>query len=157
MSALQERLLVVLAGIDPPWTLSGGGALAGFYSAHRETRDLDLFWQRRRDLGDVVAKVVRRLEDEGLEAKALQTQEAFCRLAVRDGATTVTIAPTGLTFDAVGDVQALTVTVLDVDGVEMTGQTVAWGRSSGAIASVCSSGSVTSTGSGTARIRATTA
>jgi hypothetical protein len=71
LSALQERLLVVLAGVDPPWTLSGGGALAGFHSAHRETRDLDLFWQRRRDLGDVVEKVLRRLEDAGLEAEVL--------------------------------------------------------------------------------------
>jgi hypothetical protein len=46
LSELQERVLVALAGIDPPWTLSGGAVLAGFHTAHRETRDLDLFWQR---------------------------------------------------------------------------------------------------------------
>ena len=60
LSALQERLLVVLAGLDPPWTLSGGAALAGFHTAHRGTRDLDLFCQQRRDLGDVVSTVRSR-------------------------------------------------------------------------------------------------
>jgi hypothetical protein len=40
-----------------PWTLSGGAALAGFHTAHRETRDLDLFWQRSRELGDAVRTV----------------------------------------------------------------------------------------------------
>jgi hypothetical protein len=91
LTALQERLLVVLAGVDPPWTLSGGGALAGFYTAHRDTRDLDLFWQKRHDLGDSVSDVIRRLEAAGLEATVLQTGESFSRLSVRDGAATVTI------------------------------------------------------------------
>jgi hypothetical protein len=71
LTPLQERLLVVLAGMEPPWTLSGGGALAGFYTAHRDTRDLDLFWQHRRDLGDIVETVVRRLEAAGLETTVL--------------------------------------------------------------------------------------
>lgn len=91
LSDLQERLLIVLAGIDPPWTLSGGGALVGFHTAHRVTRDLDLFWQNRRALGDVVTKVRSRLEGAGLEASVLQTQEAFSRLSVRDGEATVTM------------------------------------------------------------------
>ena len=82
---------MVLAGIDPPWTLSGGAALAGFHTAHRGTRDLDLFWQRSRQLGDVVMKVRTRLDQAGLEATVLQTQEAFSRLSVRDGDATVTI------------------------------------------------------------------
>ena len=41
LSNLQEQVLVALAGIEPPWTLSDGAALAGFHTAHRETRDLD--------------------------------------------------------------------------------------------------------------------
>ncbi len=40
---LQRRILKVLAGVTPVWTLSGGGALAGVHLGHRETRDLDLF------------------------------------------------------------------------------------------------------------------
>jgi hypothetical protein len=65
LSDLQERVLAALAGIEPPWTLSGGAALAGFHTAHRETRDLDLFWQRSRELGDAVRTGSRRLEDAG--------------------------------------------------------------------------------------------
>jgi hypothetical protein len=91
LSDLQERILVALAEIDPPWTLSGGGALAGFHTAHRETRDLDLFWQGRRVLGDVVEKVRACLERAGLEGGVVQTQEAFARLNVKDGTAAVIV------------------------------------------------------------------
>jgi hypothetical protein len=47
LSPLQERILVVLAGLEPPWTLTGGGALVGFHTKHRETRDLDLFFHQQ--------------------------------------------------------------------------------------------------------------
>lgn len=82
---------MLLAAIDPPWTLSGGGALAGFHTAHRDTRDLDLFWQQRCDLGDVVYKVRGCLDKAGLDCKVLQTGEAFARLSVGDGAGTVAL------------------------------------------------------------------
>ena len=91
LSDLQERVLVALAGIEPPWTLSGGAALAGFHTAHRETRDLDLFWQRSRELGDAARTVSRRLEGAGFEVAALDTRASFSRLSVRDGAATVTV------------------------------------------------------------------
>ena len=42
LTALQRRILGVLAEITPRWTLTGGGALAGVHLGHRETRDLDL-------------------------------------------------------------------------------------------------------------------
>jgi hypothetical protein len=44
LSALQQRILVVLSPLRPSWTLTGGAALAGFHTKHRETRDLDLFF-----------------------------------------------------------------------------------------------------------------
>lgn len=91
LSDLQERVLVAVAGIEPPWTLSGGAALAGFHTAHRETRDLDLFWQRSRELGDATRTVLRRLEDAGFEVAALDTRASFSRLNVRDGVATVTV------------------------------------------------------------------
>jgi hypothetical protein len=91
LNALQERLLVVLAGVDPPWTLSGGAALAGFYTAHRETRDLDLFWQRQHVLGDSLESVLRMLNAAGLETKVLQTSDAFSRLSVQDGGAAVVV------------------------------------------------------------------
>ena len=40
LSAQQARVLRVLAGLRPRWTLTGGGALVGAYTKHRETRDL---------------------------------------------------------------------------------------------------------------------
>jgi hypothetical protein len=36
LSAIQERVLVALAALRPQWTLTGGGALVGFYTRHRE-------------------------------------------------------------------------------------------------------------------------
>ena len=51
LTPLQRRILRELAGITPPWTLTGGGALAGVHLGHRETRDLDLFWRNRDELG----------------------------------------------------------------------------------------------------------
>src|SRR5207247_7289633 len=47
LTPLQRRILRVLASLQPPWTLTGGGALAGIHLGHRETRDLDLFWRNR--------------------------------------------------------------------------------------------------------------
>jgi len=44
-SALQERVLRLLADVEPRWTLTGGAALAGFHTQHRATRDLDLFFR----------------------------------------------------------------------------------------------------------------
>ena len=44
LTPLQRRTLVLLAGIELRWTLTGGGALAAVHLGHRPTRDLDLFW-----------------------------------------------------------------------------------------------------------------
>jgi hypothetical protein len=84
LSGLQERVLIALAGMAPPWTLSGGGALAGFHTAHRDTRDLDLFWQQRSELGDAAIQVRERLEGAGLTVATLQTRAAFAQLDVWD-------------------------------------------------------------------------
>lgn len=46
LSPLQWRILRALAVEDPPWSLTGGGALVGFHLHHRETRALDLFCMR---------------------------------------------------------------------------------------------------------------
>ena len=43
LSELQARVLVALAGIDPPWTLTGGAALVGFHLGHHTTQNLNLF------------------------------------------------------------------------------------------------------------------
>jgi hypothetical protein len=70
LSPLQRRILKALAGLSPPWTLTGGGALVGFHLGHRETRDLDLFWRSRAELGQLVAEAL-----DGL--RALRTAHTF--------------------------------------------------------------------------------
>jgi hypothetical protein len=84
LTPLQEKTLVLLAEISPPWTLTGGGALAGFHLAHRKTRDLDLFWHGRAELGSLSNEVVNVLERAGLGADSIQTSPAFVRLRVSD-------------------------------------------------------------------------
>lgn len=85
LSCLQRRALRVLARLDPPWTLTGGGALVGFHLGHRETRDLDLFWRNRGELGDLVADALGALRSDGLGAQALRIAPAFAELRVTDG------------------------------------------------------------------------
>lgn len=38
LSQLQEQVLIALSELQPAWTLTGGAALAGFHTKHRETR-----------------------------------------------------------------------------------------------------------------------
>jgi hypothetical protein len=85
LTALQRRILGVLAGITPRWTLTGGGALAGVHLGHRETRDLDLFWRNRTELGTLVADATSILRAAGLDIHVLRTAPAFSELRVSDG------------------------------------------------------------------------
>lgn len=64
------------------WTLTGGGALAGFHLGHRVTRDLDFFWRDRPSLDRLPDDVVARLRLAGIPAERQQTSVAFCRLLV---------------------------------------------------------------------------
>ncbi len=82
LSPLQWRVLEALASLEPPFTLTGGGALAGFHLKHRVTRDLDLFWHGRRELGDISRAAERRLEDVGLTVEHIERSPAFSRLRV---------------------------------------------------------------------------
>lgn len=85
LTELQVRALRVLSTVDPPWTLTGGAALVGFYTRHRSTRDLDLFWQGRSALDALPEEVSRRLRADGLTVDAVQSSPAFHRLRVTDG------------------------------------------------------------------------
>jgi hypothetical protein len=40
LTSLQWRVLEILAGLEPSWTLTDGGALVGVHFGHRVTRDL---------------------------------------------------------------------------------------------------------------------
>lgn len=83
LTSLQERILVLLAPL-PAWTLTGGAALVGFYTHHRTTRDLDLFFRPQRALGSVVEDVTSMLVADGLQVVALRTSPTFAQLEVRD-------------------------------------------------------------------------
>lgn len=85
LTDLQERALRLLSSVEPPWTLTGGAALAGFHTAHRETRDLDLFWLGRASLDALPAAVADALRRDGLVVHDLQASPAFHRLQVSDG------------------------------------------------------------------------
>ncbi len=85
LTALQEAALVALAEMSPAWTLTGGGALVGFYTHHRETRDLDLFFRAERTLGHLVVDARQRLEAAGLVVAVLRTSPTFSQLDVRRG------------------------------------------------------------------------
>jgi hypothetical protein len=91
LSPLQQRILLQLAGIEPPWTLTGGAALAGFHTHHRETRDLDLFFRPQSSLGPAVAAVREQLERAGLQVAVLRTSPMFSQLEVRDDAGAVVV------------------------------------------------------------------
>jgi hypothetical protein len=89
LSAIQERVLVALAALRPQWTLTGGGALVGFYTKHRETRDLDLFFHRERALGSIVGDARHALQPAGMSVTGLHTSATFAQLDVRSGAESV--------------------------------------------------------------------
>ena len=91
LSPLQRRLVVLLAAVTPPWTLTGGAALAGFYSGHRGTRDLDLRWPDLRDLKEASRAVREQLQAADLSGDVLQSSPTFERLRVTDGTEIVLI------------------------------------------------------------------
>jgi len=86
LTGLQKRTLRILAALRPPATLTGGGALAGIYLGHRTTRDLDLFWRPRPDLGTSAVDAEALLRRDGLDVRTLRTSPTFAELRVSDGA-----------------------------------------------------------------------
>lgn len=85
LSRLQIRVLRVLAPVRPRWSLTGGGALVGMHTRHRETRDLDLFWRGERQLGRLPREVTDLLVSDGLVVETMQSAPAFHRLRVTTG------------------------------------------------------------------------
>ena len=85
LTPLQVHVLEALADLEPPWTLTGGGALVGFYLRHRTTRALDLFLHGRVTLEDYAARVTHLLRDVGMEVRSLQTGTSMHRLQVASG------------------------------------------------------------------------
>lgn len=90
LSELQATVLRALAGLNPRWTLSGGGALAGFHLAHRRTKDVDLFFHGLQALDRLPEEASAALRAQGMAVDILQRAPAFCRLRVdRAGAVVI--------------------------------------------------------------------
>jgi len=85
LSELQWRILRILAGLEPPWTLTGGAALVGIHLKHRTTKDLDLFFRKVGQLEALPDEVRSRLAEEGLEVSTLRSGSTFTQLRVSDG------------------------------------------------------------------------
>ena len=85
LTPLQRRILRAVAELAPPWTLTGGGALAGVHLGHRATRDLDLFWRELASLGNLPGEARSLLRADGLDVTVLRTSPAFTELRVTDG------------------------------------------------------------------------
>jgi hypothetical protein len=89
----------------------GGAALAGFHTAHRGTRDVDLFWA-----GEAIpvedAELVRRLEAAGFDVHVVQRAPAFRRLRAERGGAVVVV---DLVADAAPVVENATEQQLDED------------------------------------------
>ncbi len=85
LSALQWRILELLAGFQPPWRLTGGGALAGFHLGHRTTRDLDLFFHGRTVLDTIPTELESTLRAAGLAVRVEREAPGYRRYVVEDG------------------------------------------------------------------------
>lgn len=86
LTPLQRRILSLLRGFTPAWTLTGGGALAGYILGHRVTRDLDLFFRGLVTLGELPREIESTLRADGLQVSTSRAAPGYRRLEVRDGA-----------------------------------------------------------------------
>ena len=115
LTTLQKRVLVALAGMEPPWTLTGGAALAGFHLGHRETRDLDLFFRGHHELSpEMLRQAERRLDDAAFHHERLELGPAFARYRVDDGGDVVVV---DLVAEPVASVEAPA--QVEIDGREL--------------------------------------
>ncbi len=91
LSLVQRRALCSLASLSPAWTLTGGGALAGAWLGHRETRDLDLFFHGLSALGAATSGAVAALRATGLEVEIVRSEPTFAELRVHDDTGSVVV------------------------------------------------------------------
>jgi hypothetical protein len=110
LTPLQRRTLALLAGIEPRWTLTGGGALAAVHLGHRPTRDLDLFWHGLHRFDREEEEVVQRLREAGLSVTTLRTAASYRQLRVASGAETVVV---DLVADPVATIEPPMLTNID--------------------------------------------
>ncbi len=109
LASIQLDILRALAGMEPPWTLTGGGALVAVHLNHRSTRDLDLFWHHREFLERLPDAVEARLRAAGFQVARLEVAPAFVRLDVRRGSESTVVDLVADVIDVVRSPVAATV------------------------------------------------
>ena len=80
---------------------------------------------------------------------------ATATTTVSQVASSVTLSPTSLALESIGDTRTHTPTVKDAGGTTISGATVTWATSNSSVATVSSAGLVTAVANGTATITAT--
>jgi hypothetical protein len=83
LTALQRDLLAGFFEREQRFSLTGGGALAGFYFGHRDTEDLDLFGAPGLDLDDGTRAFEAAATACGATLKPLRVYPDFRRVATR--------------------------------------------------------------------------
>jgi len=91
LTAAQRDALDALAGLSPPFSLTGGAALAAVYLGHRATRDLDLFFHDLAALGRLPEEAAHRLREGGFEAQVQERFATFSRILARRGGEVVVV------------------------------------------------------------------
>ena len=91
LSPLQHSVLQLLKDVEPRWTLTGGGALVGFYLGHRTTEDLDLFFSGSHILGQSANEVRQCLLNANLSPTDLHTSPGFRRFSIQSDDETLVI------------------------------------------------------------------
>ncbi|MBM4318791.1 MAG: nucleotidyl transferase AbiEii/AbiGii toxin family protein [Deltaproteobacteria bacterium] len=85
LTRLQSDLLAAFFRRENRFFLTGGGALAGFYFAHRETDDLDLFCTPEQSLDEGVRALEEAAVDCGARLTGKQHHPDFRRLLAERG------------------------------------------------------------------------
>ena len=79
LTPLQHKILHTLKNVSTHWHLTGGAALAGFYTKHRETRDLDLFFAQKVLNPYDVGPLIHALQENDIQVDTIQTTPTFHR------------------------------------------------------------------------------
>jgi hypothetical protein len=91
LSELQRRTLDALGPLELEWTLTGGGALAGFHLGHRVTDDLRLCLHGRSALDEAPRVVEGRLRELGFDVEIITRAPSFVRFRVESGPARVVV------------------------------------------------------------------
>jgi hypothetical protein len=90
LDSFQEEILRKFFSRESGYFLSGGGALAGFYLGHRETKDLDLFTLRNEIEGGY--EILRDIAAEmSANVEVLQSAPDFKRVLISRGSDSVVV------------------------------------------------------------------